>query len=72
MYEIGFPKIYESGNENQLNYLIMDMYGPNLAQLMKVCGGKFTMKTTLLVGLQIIDRLQVLHKENYLYLDIKP
>ena len=50
----------------------MDMYGPNLAQLMKLCGGKFSLKTTLLVGLQMIDRLEVLHNQGYLYLDLKP
>lgn len=35
----------------------MDLYGPNLLQLMKLCGGRFTARTTLMIGLQILDRL---------------
>jgi hypothetical protein len=35
----------------------MDIYGPNLLQLMKLCGGKFSARTTLMIGLQILDRL---------------
>ena len=71
-YEIGFPKIFEFGTESQMNYIVMDLYGPNLGQLLKLCNGKFSMKTTLLIGLQIIDRLEVLHSRNYLYIDFKP
>ena len=50
----------------------MDIYGPSLAQMMKLCGGKLSLKTVLLVGLQIIDRIETLHSTNYLYLDFKP
>lgn len=71
-YEIGFPKIYEYGNENQYNYLVMEIYGPNLGQLLRVCAGKFSLTTTFLVGLQIIDRIEVLHEKNFLYIDFKP
>jgi hypothetical protein len=48
------------------------MYGPNLAQLMKLCGGRFTARTTLLIALQIIDRLEEIHNKRYLYGGISP
>ena len=35
----------------------MNMLGPNLEQLMNLCGGNFSLKTTMMVGLQILDRL---------------
>lgn len=35
----------------------MNLYGPNLGQLMKLCGGKFSLRTSLLIGLQALDRL---------------
>lgn len=50
----------------------MEIYGPNLGQLLKICSGKFSFTTAFLVGLQIIDRIEVLHENNFLYIDFKP
>jgi len=55
--EIGFAKIYEYGNETNYHYLVMTLYGPNLDQLLKLCGGTFSLKTTMIIGLQLLDRL---------------
>lgn len=55
--EIGFTKIYEYGFEADYNYLIMSILGPNLEQLLKLCGGTFTLKTTMILALQILDRI---------------
>lgn len=70
--EIGFSKIYEFGYESEYHYLVMTLLGPNLDQLLKLCGGTFTLKTTMIVALQILDRIEVLHSYGYLYGDIKP
>lgn len=37
--------------------MIMELLGPNLEHLLKLTGGKFSLKTVLIVGLQIVDRL---------------
>lgn len=50
----------------------MTILGPNLEQLLKLCGGLFSLKTTIIVALQILDRLEVLHNYGYTYGDIKP
>lgn len=50
--------MFEFGTEGDNNYIIFDLYGPNLLQLMKLCGGKFSARTSLLVALQIMDRLE--------------
>ena len=34
--------------------MIMDLLGPNLQDLMILCGGKFSMKTSLLLAIQIV------------------
>lgn len=55
--EIGFAKIYEYGYESDYHYLIMSLLGPSLEQLLKLCGGSFSLKTTIIIALQILDRL---------------
>lgn len=34
--------------------MIMDLLGPNLQDLMMLCGGKFSLKTSLLLTIQIV------------------
>ena len=50
----------------------MTLLGPNLDQLQKLCGGTLTLKTTLLISLQILDRIELLHQHGFLHNDIKP
>lgn len=70
--KVGFPHMFEFGSERQFNYIVMSMYGPNLSQLMRLCGGKFSARTTLLIALQIVDRLEDIHQKKYLYGGICP
>ena len=53
-------------------YIVMEMCGPSLAQLLKLCGGKFSKKTVTLIGLQLIDRIEFLHEKKFLYLNFNP
>ena len=39
---------------------------------MKFCGGKFSLKTVLTIALQILDRVEQLHVEGFVYRDVKP
>lgn len=32
----------------------MELLGPNLGELLKMCGGKFTLGTTLVLAMQIV------------------
>ena len=34
--------------------MIMDLLGPNLQDLMVLCGGKFTLKTAILLIIQVV------------------
>ena len=35
----------------------MELLGPNLGDLMKMCGGKFSLETTLFLAMQIVSFL---------------
>jgi serine/threonine protein kinase len=70
--EQGFAHLYEYGQEPEFSYLVMALLGPNLEQLMRLCGGTFSLKTTMIVSLQVLDRLEVLHGHGYIHGDIAP
>jgi serine/threonine protein kinase len=53
--------------------LVLELLGNDLEDLMKKNKNrKFSLKTVLMIGLQVIDRLEAFHKIGYLHRDIKP
>ena len=46
--------MFEYGNENGKNYMVAELLGPTLNDMFLVCGGKFSLKTTLIIGMQIV------------------
>jgi len=36
------------------HYLVMELLGPSLSDLMKICGGKFSLGTTVFLAMQIV------------------
>jgi len=47
--------LYCYGSEGDYNYLVMELLGPSLSELLAYCNGKFTLKTILLLADQIVD-----------------
>ena len=69
----GVPKFYGAGELSDSYYLIMEFLGPNLLELFEYCGmHKFTISTVCLIALQMLNRIENLHKHNYIHRDIKP
>ena len=54
----GFPQVQWSGQEGARDkgvyIMVMDLLGPSLEDLYKFCGGRFSLKTTLMVGHQMV------------------
>ena len=63
----GFPKVFEFGLCGSVQCLVMEMLGPNLGDLLKVCGGRFSLQTCLVIAIQILDRIETLHTLGYIY-----
>ena len=79
----GFPKIFWFGIINldyqkknrrrvQSNVLVMELLGPNIWSLFNKQGSNFSLKTILMLAEQFLDRVEYLHKKNYIHKDLKP
>ena len=64
--------MYYYGKDNKYNIMVMDRLGKSLEDLKNTCKGVFTVKTVLMLGEQLLRRIQYLHSKEFLHRDIKP
>ncbi len=69
---VGFPKVYWCGTAGRCNVMVMDLLGSSLESLYVKCGRKFSMKTILMLAIQLLDRVEHQHANHFLHRDIKP
>ena len=50
----------------------MELLGSDIASLMDKQGGKFSLKTVLMLAEQFLECVEYLHKKNYVHRDLKP
>ena len=70
--EIGFPTLFHSYNINRKNIIVESLLGPSLDKLFNFCGKTFPLKTVCLIGVEILRRLQSMHKYGLIHRDLKP
>lgn len=52
--------------------MVMDLCGKSLEDLFNLSGKKFDLKTSLMIGYQMIERIEFIHNKKYLHRDVKP
>ena len=67
----GFPQLKMFGTTDNVNYLVMDLFGKSLIDRINYYKA-FCLKTILILGIQIFKRIQTLHEKCLLHRDIKP
>lgn len=71
------PNLHFVGDEKtesgkMYHVMVMDMLGKSLEDHFTECRRKFDLKTVLHVGVQMIQRIKVVHEERIIHRDIKP
>ena len=69
----GFPTCYDYCVTEQDKIIIMDFLGPNLDSIMnKLSNKKFSLKTSLMIMIQCLERIKSLHDKGIIHRDMKP
>jgi serine/threonine protein kinase len=66
------PNFFAITTESGSNVLVMQLLGKSLEDLFQERGKKLSIKTCLMAGLQMLDRVELLHKNGFLHRDMKP
>lgn len=68
----GVPNIAWTGEYKKYKLMIMELLGPSLDKYFIFCNKKFSATTTVMLGIEMVKRVQYMHSKGFLHRDIKP
>lgn len=68
---LGIPQLKWFGVDNENNYMVINLLGTSLSELVKKYK-RFSLNLTLQIGIQILERLKTIHEKGLIHRDVKP
>ena len=66
------PIIYDCFQDNDNNYMIMELLGTTLESIFRKYNKKFSLSTVLNIGIRILEIIEFIHSKNIIHRDLKP
>ena len=68
----GIPRLRSYGTEGKFNYMVIDLLDKSFEDMRITCGNTLSLKTVLVLGIQMLKRIECVHLEGIIHRDIKP
>jgi len=69
---IGVPEVFWSGTDMEYNVMAIELLGSSVEDIFRSVGRRFSMKTVLMLGDQMLNRLEWCHSRSLIHRDVKP
>ena len=68
----GVPHMHWCGQEEDYNFIVLEELDNSVGGWLKMCGGRFTYKTVLMLGQDLVSILQYFHFKNFIHNQLNP
>jgi len=68
----GIPRVHWYGVSGDSNIMVIDLLGPSLEELFSTYERRFSLKTVVMIGDQMVNRVEYFHAKSFIHRDIKP